>query len=103
MPTNAEYRGYSIVADICDSGYCWSIFKGNTHILSDTRAIDGGKLQSERNAINDAKKNIETWHRLENDKKKYKKWIKRNTLKYCSIIYQLSKQHEILIKKIYAN
>ena len=49
------------------------MYKKGNHFLSDTRSIDGGVLQGESHAINDAKKNIETLHRLANDKKRYNK------------------------------
>ena len=46
----------------------WFIKKDGIFVITDTRAIDGSKLQSAAHAINDAKKNIDAIYNL----KKYK-------------------------------
>lgn len=60
------YRDYQIVSEeIKEERFItWSIYKDGIHILSDSRTIEGGKLQSVSHAINDAKSNIDTFIRL---------------------------------------
>jgi len=53
------YKGYKIYAE----KDFWIITKDD-FFLCDYRTIDGGELQSEKHAYNDAKKNIDTFERL---------------------------------------
>lgn len=77
-----NYKGYKVVAQKDGNrieGISWSICKKGKSLF-DFRTIDGDKLQSVSHAMNDAKKNIDTFYRLANDKKKYNKRIKRSLL-----------------------
>ena len=61
------YKGYKVIAQVDGNrieGISWSIEKEG-EVLFDFRTIDGDKLQSVRHAMNDAKRNIDTFYRLE--------------------------------------
>jgi hypothetical protein len=57
------YKDIKIIAVPVTKGFCW-MFKFNDTYYTDGRTIDGSQLQSEKHAINDAKKNIDSFLRL---------------------------------------
>jgi hypothetical protein len=64
-----NYRGYEIIAERFfdysgNTVVIWSLWFQGGHILSDRNTIDGVRLTDVRQAINDAKKNVDTFYRL---------------------------------------
>ena len=64
-----NYRGYEIIAErffdyLGNTVVIWSLWFQGRHILSDRNTIDGVRLTDVRQAINDAKKNVDTLYRL---------------------------------------
>lgn len=63
------YNGYLIQAEKFLDYYgnktvIWSLWFAGSHILSDRNTIDGLRLTDVRQAINDAKKNVDAFFRL---------------------------------------
>ncbi len=64
-----NYKGYEIISErfldyFGNNVVIWSLWFNGGHILSDRNTIDGVRLTDIRQAINDAKKNIDIFYRL---------------------------------------
>lgn len=60
-----KYRNFIIESGTDNDLFFWNIYRDNRFYLSDTRTIDGSKINGVNHAINDAKKNIDAILRID--------------------------------------